>query len=152
LGKRSRKARPRPAAYDRAEAKNQAVRETLVPLEEGQRPTAVTVSAAVALVLAVAEIPLFFAYDGDKRPSPAGAIFFLGLMLTMAWGLWRAKYWAVLGFQALLAIAILIFAGVLLIASNALAAVVCVVTIGFAGTLFWYMVKAMARIQMPERH
>jgi hypothetical protein len=40
---------------------------------------------------------------------------------------------------------------VLLIASNVLAAVVCVVTIVLAGTLFWYMVKAMARIQMPER-
>jgi hypothetical protein len=155
LGKRSRKARqqprPRPAAYAKAEAKNQAVRETLVPLEEGERPTAVTVSAGVALVLAVTEIPLYFAFDGDKRPSVAGAVFFLGLMLFMAWGLWRAKYWAVLGFQALLAIAILIFAGVLLIASNVLAAVVCVVTIALAGTLFWYMVKAMARIQMPER-
>jgi hypothetical protein len=151
LGKRSRKPRPRPAAYDRAEAKNQAVRETLVPLEEGERPGAVTVSAYVALALAVAEIPLYFVYNGDDRPSVAGPIFFLGLMLTMAWGLWKAKYWAVLGFQALLALAILAFAGVLLIASNVAAALICVVTIAGAGTLFWYMVKAMARIQMPER-
>ena len=151
MGKRSRKQRSRPAAYARSEAKNQAVREQLVPLEPGERPTAVTVSAAVALVLAIVEIPLYFIYDGDKRPSVGGALFFLALMLFMAWGLWKAKYWAVLGFQALLGIAIFVFAGVLLIASNVLAAVVCVVTIGLAGTLFWYMVKAMARIQMPER-
>jgi hypothetical protein len=28
---------------------------------------------------------------------------------------------------------------------------VLVATIALAGTLFWFMVKAMARIQMPER-
>jgi hypothetical protein len=70
----------------------------------------------------------------------------------MAWGMWNIKYWAVLGFQALLALTVLIFSLLLLQANNVLAALVSAVAIIGGGTLFWFMVKAMARIQMPERH
>jgi hypothetical protein len=152
LGKRSRKPRPRPAAYAKAEAKNQAVRDSLVPLEEGERPRAVTVGAVIAILLVVIQIPLFITWDGDKRPAPASFVVFLLLMLAMAWGMWKIKYWAVLGFQALLALTVLIFALLLLQANNVLAGVVSLVAIAGGGTLFWFMVKAMARIQMPERH
>ena len=75
----------------------------------------------------------------------------MGLMLAMAWGMWRAKYWAVLGFQALLALAILVVALALTVASDVLTVVICLAVIVPAGTLFWFLIKALARIQMPDR-
>jgi hypothetical protein len=151
LGKRSRKPRPRPAAYAKAEAKNQAVRDALLPLEEGERPRAVTVGAVIAVVLVVVQIPLFLTWDGDKRPSPLSFVAFLALMVAMAWGMWNIKYWAVLGFQALLALAVLIVALVMTVASDVWTVLICLAIVVPGATLFWFMVKAMARIQMPER-
>jgi hypothetical protein len=71
--------------------------------------------------------------------------------LYLAWALWKVRYWATVVLQAVLAFAILLFAVLLLIASNLAAVLVSVAVIGLAGTLFWFLVKAMARIQMPER-
>jgi len=65
--------------------------------------------------------------------------------------MWRARYWAVLGMQALLGLLIVIVAISSLTVSNLLGALVVVAIIVPAGTLFWFLVKAMARIQMPER-
>jgi hypothetical protein len=135
----------------KTEAKNAAVRATLQPLEPGERPKPVTIGAIVATVLAAIQIPLYLLWTGDERPAVPGFLIFMGLMVAMAWGMWHAKYWAVLGFQALLGLAVLILALLLTIASNWIAAVVCVVIIVPAATLFWFMVKAMARIQMPDR-
>jgi len=36
-------------------------------------------------------------------------------------------------------------------ASNVVTLLICLAVIIPAGTLFWFLVKAMARIQMPER-
>ncbi len=124
-----------------------------MPLREGERPPAVTIGAIVALVLAVANLVAFaagFEISDDRAP-----LITLGpptvLMLVMAWGMWRARYWAVLGMQALLGIVIVIFAISGLFAENLLAVLVVVGVIAPAGALFWFLVKAMARIQMPER-
>jgi hypothetical protein len=65
--------------------------------------------------------------------------------------MWRAKYWAVLGFQALLAFQILILCLALLVAENLIYAAGAVVAIGLLGTLFFKLIRAMARLQMPER-
>ena len=138
------------SGYSRTEAKNAAVRDQLVPLEEGERPLPVTIGAIVALGLVLVQIPLYFIWDGDKRPALPGFLFFMGLMLVMAWGMWKVRYWAVLGFQALLALAILAAALSLMVASNVLAAVVCLAILLPAGWLFYKMVKALARIQMPR--
>ena len=78
-------------------------------------------------------------------------IVYSGLMLLVAYGMWRAKYWAVLGMEALLAIIIIIFALLALNAGNVVSGVIAVVAVAAAGTLFWFLIKAMARIQMPER-
>jgi heme A synthase len=57
----------------------------------------------------------------------------------------------VLGFQVLLGV-LLVFAGLsLLLASNWQGALLSLAVIALAGTLFWKLVRAMARIQMPER-
>lgn len=161
--KRKRKQRPSaPAAkpgagggslasgYSRTEAKNAAVRESLEPLGEGERPLPVTIGAIVAVALVLVQIPLYIFWEGNDRPALAGFLFFTGLMLFMAWGMWRARYWAVLGFQALLALTILVVSLALLVASTVLTAVICLAIIIPAGVLFWFMVKALARIQMPE--
>ncbi len=68
-----------------------------------------------------------------------------------AYGLWRARYWAVLGFDVLL-VFLMIAAGIGLIgAKSVIGAVVFLALLAGAGALFFFMVKAMARIQMPER-
>jgi amino acid permease len=61
------------------------------------------------------------------------------------------RYWAVLGFQALLALVVLVFTLFLLRASNLLAVALCVAVIGLGGWLFFKLIRAMARIQMPRR-
>ncbi len=69
----------------------------------------------------------------------------------MAWGMWRARYWAVLGFQAFLALTMLSATLGLIQVETILEAVGTVLVLAIAGTLFYFMIKAMARIQMPER-
>jgi threonine/homoserine/homoserine lactone efflux protein len=65
--------------------------------------------------------------------------------------MWRARYWGVLGMQTLLALT-LILAGLGLVgATSVLAALGLVLILAGAGTLFWFLIKAMARIQMPQR-
>jgi hypothetical protein len=57
----------------------------------------------------------------------------------------------VLGMQTLLGIT-LILASLSLITANSIGSLVILVLIlAAAGALFWFLVKAMARIQMPER-
>ena len=149
--KKKRKQRPAGAAVSRTEAKNVAAREQLEPLAPGERPKVVTIGAIVAVALVVVQIPLYFLWDGDERPALPSFLFFCGLMLVMAWGMWKARYWAVLGFQALMALAIVAASLALMVASNLKAVLVCLAIIIPAGFLFWFMVKAMARIQMPQR-
>ena len=72
------------------------------------------------------------------------------LMFVCAAGMWRMKYWAVLGFQALLAIVILTFALVAVRASSVLGAVISLVVVGAGGFLFWKLVRVLSRIQMPK--
>jgi len=72
-------------------------------------------------------------------------------LLLIAWGMWRSRYWAVLGMQTLLAIALILGALSLAGAGSVGAALILLVILAGTGTLFWFMVKAMARIQMPER-
>ena len=86
-----------------------------------------------------------------KAPSAGGAIGFAALMLVAAWGMWNLRYWAVLGFQALLAVTIVIAALSLAVASNLTAVALCLAIIGPGGWLFWKLVRVLARLQMPQR-
>lgn len=137
----------------RSERRDAAARAKLEPLPPGDRPTAVTVGAIVAAALALVNVVIAIVglEVNDSPPPVAGGIFFTGLMLMMAWGMWRSRYWAVLGMQALLGLALVVFGLLLIVASNVAAVVVSVIVLAGAGTLFWHLVKAMARIQMPER-
>ena len=153
-------AAPAPAVerggYARGRAKDEEVRRSLKPLAPGERPTAVTVAAAAAVLLAVANVIAVVAgWDGvtgsDRGPAIAGTLLVTGLLCVMAYGMWKARYWAVLGMQTLLAITIIFASLGLVTATSVVAALVLTAIILAAGTLFWFLVKAMARIQMPER-
>ncbi len=163
MGQRSRKRRkvtagePRNGAatmergYARSRAKADEVRANLVPLEPGERPTAVTVAAVVAALIAVGNVVLIFVGSDVDEEQRNGALLFATVMLVAAYFMWRCKYWAVLGFQALLAITVVIASLALLFASNLEAVIRSVVVIVPAGVLFWFLIRAMARLQMPTR-
>jgi len=114
----------------------------------------VTAAALVSALLLVMNIAAaIFGYDAPGGGSNAGPLIVYGVLLAvMTWGLWHAKYWAVLGIQALLALTMLIAGLSLPLASDVLSGVLAGAILVGAGTLFWFLVKAMARIQMPERH
>ena len=143
--------------YARSRAKDEAARAALKPLAPGERPTAVTVGAIVAALLGLANlIAVVAGWDGaagedDRARALAGSLLVAGLLFAVAWGMWHARYWAVLGMQTLLALTLIASALGLVTASSAWGAVLLVAILAAAGTLFWFMVKAMARIQMPER-
>ena len=147
-------AAPRPS---RSEAKNEAARAALAPLAPGERPTAVTIGAIVAVLCALANVvAVVLGWDqgvdeDDRARALAYTILATGVLLVVAWGMWKSKYWAVLGLQTLLALTLIASSLGLVTATNVGAAVILVVILAAAGTLFWFLVKAMARIQMPER-
>jgi hypothetical protein len=137
----------------RSERRDAAARAKLTPLAPGERPAAVTAASAVAVALAVANVGAYLAGAkvGGHRPAAPQIIAFSVLAFALAAGMWRNRYWAVLTFQAVLAIALLVFAILLMIADNLQAALECVAVLAGAGTLFWYLVRAMGRIQLTER-
>lgn len=145
------------AGYAKAEVKNQAAREALEPLEEGERPTVVTVGAICSAV--VAAIIWGSCIYGALTGADAGGrevnllqwAVFAAIVTLMAWGMWNAKYWAVLGFQMLLVL--LIMAGILgmVLAPTLIQIFATLLLTAGLSVLFWFMVKAMARIQMPDR-
>jgi hypothetical protein len=71
---------------------------------------------------------------------------------VMAAGMWRARYWAVLGFQAVMAILMIGAFLTLIAATSLIAALTPLLVIAVAGGFFWFTVKALARIQMPDKH
>lgn len=145
------------AGYSKAEEKNRKVRESLVPLAPGERPTVVTVgavfSAVVATIFWVSAAVAGFtdAEVNGTKPNMVQLVGTAAIMSLMAWGLWKAKYWAALGFQALLLLFILALVFGLILATTLLQLVSTLILTAFLGTMFWFMVKAMARLQMPKR-
>jgi hypothetical protein len=142
------------AGYAKAEVRNQAAREALAPLAEGERPTVVTVSAVLAASVAISIVVAYAAgvKVNGRVPSLSAAAAPALIMGVLAWGMWRARYWAVVGFQAVLVFLIFAaFYGLLVEATSVTEFAVTGGLLAVSGTLFWLMVKAMARIQMPER-
>lgn len=142
------------AARSRSEEKNQAVRDSLEPLEPGERPLAVTIAMFAAIVLSVANLVAYAFSSHDPGPDRAQEIFQILLISAVlgvaAWGMYRAKYWAVLGFQTLLALQLIILGLSLTRANSLLAVAIFLVLIALASVMFWFLIRAMARLQMPE--
>jgi hypothetical protein len=142
------------AGYAKGEVRNQEVRESLVPLAEEERPPVVTFGAILAALIAISIVVTYAAGVKVNGSTPhlttvaAPAL----IMGALAWGMWKGRYWAAICFQVVLVF--LIFTAVYGLLVEATSITEFAVTLGLlavSGTLFWLMVKAMARIQMPER-
>jgi hypothetical protein len=161
--RRAELAAQRAARAERREAKDQAAREQLEPLEPEERPGVVTVGAVISAALAlgtvlaytlgleVGEFDDFGNETGESRPGVFPTVVSTLILGGMSYGLWKARYWAVLGFQTLLVLVIVVAALGLAQVTDLWRALAFAAILGVAGFLFYKMVKAMARIQMPER-
>jgi hypothetical protein len=138
----------------RSELKDRAAREALEPLHEDERPGIVTAAAIISAALVLLSAVGYALWDvlrDDARPPFSGVAVFVVLFGVMTWGLWRARYWAVLGFQTVLVFALVLSSLALITATTVLEAVGDIAIMAVSGYLFYRMVKAMARIQMPDR-
>jgi hypothetical protein len=139
----------------RYEERNAEARAKLEPLEPGERPRAVTAGAIVSGVLAViftvsAVLAIAGVDAGGRDIKPLPIVTFAVVFWVMALGMWRARYWAVLGFQTLLLLMMLASAFGLVVVNSVLQAVGTTLLLLGSGALFYFMIRAMARIQMPS--
>jgi len=140
--------------YARSRARDEAVRQSLEPLEEGERPRVVTIAAIVALFFAVANVIATLTVDdlsSDNGDPVTFAIVTTSVLVLAAIGMWARRYWAVLGFQCILGLQIVVFSLALLRVQKWWLGILMVIAIGLLGVLFWKLIRAMARLQMPER-
>lgn len=141
------------AARARSEAKNQAVRDQLEPLAPGERPLAVTIGSIVAMLFAIGNVVAFLlsdTSDGDHSGQITQLAIITGILLLASVGMWLVKYWAVIGFQTILGLQIIVYSLALTRVNSVWAALLFVGIIILSGVLFWFLIRAMARIQMPE--
>ncbi|HWE34242.1 MAG TPA: hypothetical protein VG410_12200 [Solirubrobacteraceae bacterium] len=174
MGQRSRKkgrreqqagARPRPAAATvtklapsprqaRSEARNEAIRAGLKPLAPGERPWPIAVGAVLALLTGGVQLILFIAgvklKVGGTTAKAGSTIVFGVMMFICAGGMWFRKYWAVLGFMAILGITVAYFALALIKASNVQGFAIGIAGITIGGFLFYKLVRVLSRLQMPQ--
>jgi hypothetical protein len=140
--------------YAKSAQRNQEARERLEPLAEGERPTVVSVAAIVCALIALSIVAGYAAGIKPNGETPrfaqvAAPVLIMGVL---AWGMWRGRYWGVVGFQVVLAF--LIFASFYGLALEATSLGGFLASGGLlivSGVFFLLMVKAMARIQMPHR-
>jgi hypothetical protein len=141
-----------PRGYARSRERDERLRAELTPLAPGERPLALRLAAALAVAIAAANLIALAAGAevDDNRPTVA-ALAFAAVMLAAAAGLWQRRYWAVLGFEALLGVSIVYAALSLLVAANGIALVLCLAVIAVAAPLFWFLIRVMARLRVPPR-
>lgn len=142
-----------PAPPSRSEERNAAVRATLDPLAPGERPWPLRIAIVLSVLIAIGNIvQAAVGTDvkvGGAHSSVGGSLIFSALMLVCAGGMWKLRYWAALGFQALLGIVIVAFVFVALTANDLLRLAVALAVVVAAGTLFWKLVRVLSRLQMP---
>jgi hypothetical protein len=131
----------------------EAVPLALAPLEPGERPAPLLVAVVVCALLAVGVVVgALTVHDLSRHGGSApGAALLAVILAALAAGMYRRRYWAVLGFEALLTFQLLVTALALVVASTILAAALCALSIALGGWLFWKLIRVMARIQAGER-
>lgn len=126
------------------------MRAALRPLAPGERPWPLLLSALLAVALVVANLVLLIGDIKVRGTRPAGETIYLVLMTMCAYGLWRARYWAVLGFMVLLVLTMVEAALLLVRASSAAGAALTAALLVGGGFLFYKLVRVLSRIQMPQ--
>ncbi len=152
VAEREPAAAPKPPS--RSERRDAAARANLKPIAPGERPWAVRIGALIALLVGAGDLIDVIAGGritlGRSHAGIGGVVLFSVMMIVCAIGMWKMRYWAVLGFQAILAIVILIFSLLLIRASNLLGFAVALVVVFGGGFLFYKLVRTLSRIQMPK--
>jgi hypothetical protein len=125
----------------------------LTPLAPGERPPALLVAVVVCALLSIGVIAGALSVHDLSRHggSLPGAIFLAAVLALLARGMLARRYWAVLGFEALLAFQLIVTSLALVVASTIAAAAVCLLSIGLGAWLFWKLVRVMGRIQAQDR-
>jgi hypothetical protein len=160
-GRRSKPPRAFPASasggapvMSRSERRDAAIRATLSPLAPGERPWSIRAAALLAAATGGVQLVLFLAgvrlRVAGTHPAAGSTIVFAVLMFVCAIGVWLLRYWAVLGFMALLAIAVVNFSLALVRVSSLLGLAIALAGIGLPGFLFFKLVRVLSRIQMPK--
>ena len=132
--------------------REELLRAELEPLGEDERPPALLVAIAVCALLALAVIlGAATVHDLNRHGgSLPGGAFLAIVLLLLAFGMYQRRYWAVLGFEALLAFQILVTSLALVVASTIAAAAACLLSVGLGGWLCWKLIRVMGRIQAGE--
>jgi hypothetical protein len=136
----------------RAEREEQA-RAALRPLDAHEQPAALLVAVAVSALLAVGVLVggLTIHDLSSRGGSLPGAIFLALVFAALAVGMYRHRYLAVLGFEALLAFQIIATSLALVVAATIKAAAFCLAAIVLGGWLFWKLVRILGRLQVTEQ-
>lgn len=138
--------------YERSRERDAEVRAGLEPLAVGERPGAVTAAAIVATVMALANVVAAIVGDSLGSQAISFTVMSTAILLGCAGGMWfGARYWAVLGFMVVLVFQVLMLAAALVVVESWLVALILLVAISLLGWLFWKLIRALARIQMPAR-
>ncbi len=126
---------------------------SLTPLGDGERPRALLVAVAVAVLLACGVVLGALTVHGLSRHggSLPGGVFIAIVLAILAWGMYGTRYWAVLAFEALLAFQVIVTSLALVVASTVAAAAICLLSILLSGWLFWKLIHVMGRIQARDR-
>ncbi|MDX6677247.1 MAG: hypothetical protein QOE31_1299 [Solirubrobacteraceae bacterium] len=140
--------------YARGRARDEAIRQELAPLQPGERPRIVTVAAFVAFAFAIANLIATLTVDGlssDQGDPTVLAVVTTSILVLAGVGMLARRYWAVLGFQVILAMQIVVFSLALLRVQKWWLGILMAIAICLLGMLFWKLIRAMARLQMPDR-
>jgi hypothetical protein len=140
--------------YARGRARDEAIREGLEPLAPGERPRVVTIAAIVAFAFAVANVVATLTVDGlstDQGDPTLFAAITTSVLVLAGIGMLARRYWAVLGFEVILGLQIVVFSLALTRVQKWWLAIALTIAIGLLGWLFWKLIRAMARLQMTDR-
>jgi uncharacterized membrane protein (DUF2068 family) len=114
----------------------------------------IVAGAALAALSGLVQLILFFAgvklKSSGVHAAAGQTIVFAVLMLLCAVGMWQMRYWAVLGFMALLAILLVFAVGALVKASSILGVAISLVIVAVGGLIFFKLIRVLSRIQMPK--
>ena len=142
--------------YAESDRRNAERRAQLEPLDSDERPRAVTVGAVISGLLALvftssAVVAVFSSAEiNGSEPSPLPLAVFAAALWAMTWGMWKSRYWAVLGFQMLLVLFLISATASIVAAETWIQIAVTLVILAGSAALFYFMIRAMARIQMPQ--
>ena len=108
----------------------------------------------VAPALAMAALNVIAALSGrsvagDENDATLFTILTTAILVGIGAGMLARQYWAVLGFEIVLGLQITVMSLAIVFAANIGAAALLLVLVVALGTLFWKLVRAMARMQMP---